>query len=33
MQCYVIPVDIQTGNIRAWQKKIADNLKSWLNGE
>lgn len=33
MQCFVIPVDIQTGNIRAWQKKIADNLKSWLNGE
>ena len=31
MQCYIIPIDIQTGNIRAWQKKIADDIKSWLN--
>ena len=32
MQCYVIPIDIQTGNVRAWQKKIADDIKGWLSG-
>ena len=31
MQCYVIPVDIETGNIREWQKKIANDLNSWLS--
>ena len=29
---YVIPIDIQTGNVRAWQKKIADDIKGWLSG-
>lgn len=30
MQCSVFPIDVETGDVRAWQKKIADEIKKWI---
>jgi 5-methylcytosine-specific restriction enzyme subunit McrC len=30
MQCSVFPINVETGDVRVWQVKIADEIKKWI---
>jgi len=30
MQCSVLPINVETSDVRVWQEKIADEIKKWI---
>ena len=30
MQCSVFPINVEAGDVRAWQEKIANEIEKWM---